>query len=141
MGLSGRATTAVAKAIAWALHLDDLGVVEKAVQNGGGGRDIVQEFSPFLDRAVGSHEGGAVLVTAHNDLQKHLPGFGRQHLESHIIDEQQIGLEVASQASIQLGWGLIGLELAHQVEDGAVKDLEPGFDGVVADGLGQVALD
>ena len=36
--------------------------------------------------------------------------------------------------------GLVGLELVDQVEDGAIQDLEPRLDDMVADGLGQVAF-
>ena len=39
----------MAEAVASAFHLDDLGVMERAVQNGCGGRDIVEELSPFFN--------------------------------------------------------------------------------------------
>lgn len=134
------ASSAVAKSIASAFDLDDFGVVEEAVQNGGGRWNVVEQLAPFLDGPIGGHEGGAGFVTAHDDLQEHFSGFGRQDFEPHVIDEQQIGFEIAGQGAIQLGRGLIGLKFPNHVEDRPVENLEAGFNGMVADGLSQVAL-
>ena len=49
---------------------DDFDVVEKSVEDGAGGRDVAKELSPFLDGAVGGHQGGAVFVATHDDLQE-----------------------------------------------------------------------
>lgn len=133
-------SSAVAQSIASAFDLDDLGVVEEAVEDGRGGGHIVEQLAPFLDGPIGSHERGAGFVTAHDDFQEHFPGLGRQDLESHVIDDQEIGFEIAAQGAVQLFRGLIGLKLPDHVEDGAVEDLEAGFDEVVADGLNQMAL-
>ena len=82
----------MAQAIAPAFHLDDLGVVEKAIQDGRGGRNIVEEFPAFFDGPIGGHQGGTVFIAAHDDLQEHFPGFGREDFESHVVDLQEVGL-------------------------------------------------
>src|SRR5581483_5783534 len=130
----------VPEAVTSAVHLDDLGVMEKAVQNGCGGRDIVEELSPFFNGPVGGHERRSVFIASHDDLQKNFPGFGREYFESHIIDLQKVGLEIAGQGPIQLGGRLIGLEFTDQIKDGTVDHLEARFDEMVTNGLDQVTL-
>jgi hypothetical protein len=78
-------------------HRDDFGVVEQPIEDGAGGRHVAKELSPFFDGTVGGHQGGAVFVAAHDDFQEDFAAFGRQDLESHIVDEQEIGLEIFSQ--------------------------------------------
>ena len=76
------------KSVAAALHGNDFGMMKEPVQDGGGSRHVVEEFSPLLDRPIGSHESGSVFVAAHDDLEKRFSGFGRQDFESHIINDQ-----------------------------------------------------
>ena len=64
--------------------------MEKAVQNGSGSGDIADEFAPFFQRAVGGHQGRAQLVAAHDDLKEVFAGFGRQLLDAHVVDDQQV---------------------------------------------------
>ena len=69
-------------------------MMQQAVEDRAGGRDIAEQFAPFFDRSIGSHHGGTVLVTAHDDFQEDLAAFLRQDFESHIVNDEQIGLEV-----------------------------------------------
>ena len=128
------------QAVTSAFHLDDLGVMEKTVQNGRGGGDIVEEFSPFFDWPVGGHEGRSVFIPPHDDLQEHFPGFGRQDFESHVIDLQQVGLQIAGQTAAQFGRRLVGLEFTDQVKDRTIDDLETCFDEVITNGLKQMTF-
>ena len=107
-------------------------MVKEAVQDGRGSGHIVEQLAPFLDGAVGGHERGAGFIAAHDDLQEHFPGFGRQDFEPHVIDNQQVGFEVAAQGAIEFLRGLIGLKFPDHVEDGTVEDLEAGFDEVIS---------
>ncbi len=54
-------------------NVDDLRVMQEAIQDGGGGRNIADEFAPFLDGPVGGHHGGAFLVATHDDLEEIFP--------------------------------------------------------------------
>jgi hypothetical protein len=91
-----------------------------------------------LDGAVAGHEGGTILVTAHDHFQEVFPGMLGQRFESHVIDDQKIGLEIAAQDPVLLVEGFVFEEVAHQIEDGAIEDLEVELDGFVAKSLGQV---
>jgi hypothetical protein len=66
---------------------NDLGMMKQAIKDGAGGRNVVEEFAPFFDRPIGSHHGGTVFVTAHNDLQEDFTAFLRQDFEAHIVDK------------------------------------------------------
>ena len=130
----------MAEPVAAALHRNDFGVMEEPVQNRSGSGHVIQEFAPFLNWPVGSHESGFIFITTHHDFKKHFAGFGRQDLESHVINDQEIRLEITAQGSVQLRGRLVGLELLDQVKDGAVKNLEARFDDMIADGLSQMTF-
>ena len=75
---------------------DDFGVVQQSVEDGAGGRHVAKELSPFLDGPVGGHQGGAVFVAAHEYLQEDFAALGRQDLEPHVVNDEQIGLKIFS---------------------------------------------
>src|SRR6185437_11057470 len=62
------AAGAVAQAVAAAGDGDHLGVVQEAVEDGGGGGHVADELAPVLQRAVAGHHGRADLVASHDDL-------------------------------------------------------------------------
>jgi len=45
-----------------AIHREDLGVVQEAVEDGRSAGDVAQEFASVFQRAVAGHHGGAGLV-------------------------------------------------------------------------------
>ena len=130
----------VLDAIASALDGDDAGVVEEAVEDGAGGGDIAQEFAPFFERAVAGHEGGAVFVTAEDDLHEVLGGVLWQGFEPHVVDDEQGRGEVTAKGLFLVASGFVAQEVADQLEDGAVEDFEAHLDGAITDGLSQMRL-
>ena len=90
-------------AVAFALDFDEVGVVEKAVENGGGGGDVADEFTPFFEGAVGGHEGGAEFVTAHDDLEEVFAGFGWELFDAHVVYDEQVAFEGAFQGAFVAG--------------------------------------
>ena len=44
--------------------------------------------------------------------------------EAHVVNDDQIGLEVSAQGLVLLVEGFVFHEVAHQIEDGAVEHLE-----------------
>ena len=121
-------------------YRDDFGVVEQSVEDGAGGRHVAQELSPFLDGTVGGHQGGAVFVAAHDDLQEDFAAFWRQDLEPHVVNDEEIGLEIFSQQAALASLGCLSGKLTHQVEHRAVEHQEAGLDGLDSDGLSQMAF-
>ena len=119
---------------------DDFCMVEDPIEDGAGGRNIVEQFAPFFDRAIGGHQSGAIFITAHDDLQEDFAALNRENFESHVIDDEQVGFEIFGQQAAFTSLGLFGEEFAHEIEDGAVKNEEAGFDGLLTDGLGEMTF-
>jgi hypothetical protein len=47
-----------------------MAVVQEAVEHGGDGRAVAEQFPPVLDRAVGGDQSARAFVTTHDDLQQ-----------------------------------------------------------------------
>ena len=54
---------------------NDFSVMEQAVENGAGGRDVARELSPSFDGTIGGHQGETAFIAAHDDLQDSLLYF------------------------------------------------------------------
>ena len=132
---------AVFEAVAPTGDLEDFGVVQKAVEDGGGGGNVTEEFAPFFEGAVGGHEGGAQFVAAHDDFEEVFAAFGRELFDAHVVDDEEIAAEVVVEDFL-MPLGVVGVvtEVGEDVEDGTVEDGFAEFDQGVADGLGEVAL-
>lgn len=115
-------------------------MVQEAVEDGAGRRHVGEEFAPVLQRAVAGHDGGAVFVTAHDHFQQILPRGLGQGFEAHVVDDDQVGLEVAAQGFVLLFEGFGFEEVADQVEDRAVEHFLALLDGFVAQRLGQMGF-
>ena len=77
--------------------------MEETVEDGAGGGDVLEELAPVFEGTVTGHDGGAGLVASHDDFEEVLAGVLGQLLEAHVVDDEQIGLEVAAQEAVTLG--------------------------------------
>jgi hypothetical protein len=128
------------EAITFAGDGDDLGVVQEPVDDGPGGGHIAEQFAPFFQWSVAGHDGGTVFVTAHDDFQQVFAGVFWQLFQAHVVNDDQVGFQVFADGLVHLVKGFVFHEVAHQIEDGAVEDMEVLADGLVADGLGQMGF-
>ena len=126
--------------VAFSFDFDDVGVMEETVEDGRGSWDIADEFAPFFKGAVGGHEGRAQFLAAHDDIEEVFAGLGRELLGAHVVDDEEVALEVALHGAFVLFLGSVFAQVGEDVEDGAVKDDFTGFDQLVAYGLGEVAF-
>ena len=60
------------------------------------------------DRSVAFPPRRAVFVTAHDDFQKNFAAFGRKDFEPHVVNDEQIGLEIFVEQTSLGGQGLLG---------------------------------
>ena len=114
--------------------------MQEPVENGPGGGHVAQKFAPFLQRAVAGHDGGTVFVTAHDDFQQILAGVFGQLFETHVVNDDQIGLQVFTQGFVLLVEGFVLHEVPDQIEDRTVEHQKVHLDGLVADGLGKMGF-
>ena len=64
----------------------------------------------------------------------------RQRLEAEVVDDQQVGGEVALEPLVGRAVSAAGVEVAQELVGGGVEDLEALAGGLVGDGLGEVGL-
>jgi len=69
--------------------LENMSVMEQAVQHGGDGGTIAEQLAPVVDWSVRCDQRARPLIAAHDDLQQFLGGGQRQLAHSQIIDDQQ----------------------------------------------------
>jgi hypothetical protein len=53
--------------------LDDLGMLQEAIQDRGRGGHIADELAPILERSVRGHHSAADFVAAKDDLEQEFP--------------------------------------------------------------------
>jgi len=64
-------------------------MMEEAIEHGGDGRAVSQQFAPVLDRSVGSEHRTGAFVASHDDLQQFLGGCDGQLAHAQIIDDEE----------------------------------------------------
>ena len=128
------------EAITAAGNGDDLRVVKKAVEDGAGCRNIVEQFAPFFDRTIGGHHGGTVFVTAHDNFEEDFSTLRGKDFQPHVVDNEQIGFKIFFQEAAFGGLSWVEEKFTHQIKDGAIKDEEAGFDRFLSDGLSEMAF-
>ena len=69
--------------------LEDVAVMQQAVEHGGDGGDVAEQFSPVFDGTVRSQQCAGALVAAHDDLQQILGRGQRQLAHAEVIDDEQ----------------------------------------------------
>ena len=84
----------VAQAVTFTFERDDLGMLEQPVQYRPGGRDVSNEFSPVFNRTVAGHQCRTQFITPHYHFKKIFAGIFRQLFESHVINNEQIRLQI-----------------------------------------------
>jgi len=130
----------VFEAEALALEGDDLGVVEEPVEDGGGAWHVADELAPIFEWSVAGHDGASGLVSPHDDLEEVFAAVPGELLHAHVVDDEEIGSEVAGERVVVVFDRFFVEEVADDIEDGPVEHGSPLLDGGVADGLGDVGL-
>lgn len=93
--------------VAFAFERNDFGLLEEAVEYGGGAWDVTDEFPPVFERSVAGHDGAAGLMSAHDDLEEVFAAAFWELLHAHVIDDEQIRLEVACERGVVLFNGFL----------------------------------
>ena len=114
--------------------------MQEAVDDGASRGHIAEQLAPFFQGPVAGHNGGFVFVAPHDDFQQVFAGVFWQLLEPHVINDNEVRLQVSAEGLVLLVEGFVFHEVAHQIEDGAIEHEEVLTDGLVADGLGQMGF-
>src|SRR5690606_37800712 len=93
-----------------------------------------------LERPVGGHHCAAQFVATHEDFEQKLSAPFWELFDSHVIEDQEIGLEVLCHDLVMPLERLVVHQVADRIEDAAIEDGEAGLDQSAADALGQVTF-
>jgi hypothetical protein len=94
-------------------------------------------FPPVLKRAVWCHHVRAGLIAAYHHLEEALSRTSGQLLHLHVIDDQQVRLELLGQQLVLLAQHLVVKEVTDQVEDRSIVDGVPDLDRLPSNRLDQ----
>ena len=120
--------------------LEDVGMVQQAVEQRGDGRGIAQQLPPVVDGSVRREQGRGPLVAAHDQLQEVFGRGVRQLAHPEVVDdEERDGAQRSEEGlarAVERGLGdLLNERMGFVVEDPIAL-----LDGGAANGLREVTL-
>jgi len=86
-----------------------------------------------------SPDEAAHLVPAHDHFEQVLTCSGWKALQPHVVDDQQIGLQVLGQDLVLAAVGIVQFEVPNHVENAAVLHGEVCLDRLISERLGEMA--
>jgi len=92
-------------------------VLEEPVEYCGCCGHVSDEFSPVFDGSVGGHDGRAVFVSPHNDLEEVFARTFRQLFHAHVVDDEHVGFEVFRQHFLLAAQRFVVQEVTHHIEN------------------------
>ena len=98
------------------------------------------KLAPLFDGPVRGHDGRAQFVSSHDDLEEILAGLRGEFLKTHVVEDEEIGLKVASDDLDGLAQGVDLHELRDGVEDRAIENAERGLRSLMTDGLDEMGF-
>src|SRR4051794_7662786 len=140
-GRGGRAgEVAVFEAVAVAFEREDLGVVDEAVDHGGGGDFVAEDLAPGAERLVAGDDQRGAFVAAADEHEHEVGGVRvKRDVADLVADEQRDALEAGElvvEAAGSLGVG----EQRDPLGRGAEGDALAGEAGADPQGDGEVGL-
>jgi hypothetical protein len=130
----------LAESIAGALDLDDLGVMEQAIEQGGGDDLVAEDVAPFAEAAVGGEDHGAALVTGVDELEEQVGAAGGDRQVADLVDDQQGVAGDEADALLELSFALGLGQRGDDVGKRAEVDALAGLDGLDAERRGEMGL-
>ncbi len=128
------------ESIALDLHLDDLGVGEEPVEDGGRRGHIAEELPPVFRGPVGRDEGGDHFVTADEDLEHVFGRAGTELFHAEVLEHEQVHAGELFDEVASLPRGLRFEEVLGEVEGASEDHPVPGADRADRDCDGGVRL-
>src|SRR4029077_1755465 len=123
----------LAESIAGALDLDDLGVVEQAIEQGGGDDLDAEDVAPFAEAAVGGEDHGAALVAGIDELEEQVGAAGGDRQVSDLVDDEQGVAGDEANALLELSFALGLGQRGDDVSQGSEVDALAGLDRLNAE--------
>jgi hypothetical protein len=98
-----------AHAVAVAADVDDVAVVQEAVDQGGGHDVVAEDLAPLLEALVGGEDGGGVLVAAGHELEEEHGAVAGDGQVADLVDNEdgRVGQGLETLAEVPGGLGLL----------------------------------
>ena len=77
------------KTVARSFDLDDHGMVEQAVKQGGGDDGIAEDVTPFGEAAIEGEDRGALLVAGVDELEEQITAARDDRQVADLVDDQE----------------------------------------------------
>jgi len=126
--------------VAVATDVDDVAVMQDAVEECGGHDVVAEDVAPLLERLVGGEDGGGPFIAPADELEEqHGPGAGVGQVADLVHDEEsRMGEDLEPMGEPPGGLGFLqGLD---EVGQGAVVEAAPLLSGLEGEGDHKVAL-
>jgi hypothetical protein len=138
--LFSSALSALMKAKALPLHLNDLGVSQEPIKNGGGCRYVTQELPPILSRSICGNQCGTRFVTAHKDFEEIFGGTGAELLHAEVLKDKKIDARELIDESAPFARGFSFGKILSQIENTPNDGSVAGSDGTDGNSNGDVGF-
>ena len=139
-GRGDAAEVSVFEPVGVAFEGDDFGVVDEAVDHGGGDDVVAEHFAPAAEGLVDGDDQGGAFVAGGDELEEQVRRFGFEGDVADLVDDEQRvaaeALEVVLQDAVVVGVG----EPVDPFGGGGEGDAVPGVAGPDAQADGQVGL-
>src|SRR3954454_6989143 len=136
----GAAEVAVAQPVGVALEGEDLGVVDEAVDHGGGHDVVGEDLAPAPERLVAGADEGGAFVAGRDELEEQVRRLGLERDVADLVDDQQRVAAEADQLWLQSAGGVGVGEAGDPLAGGGERDPVPGLAGPDGQPDGQVGL-
>ena len=114
--------------------------MQEPVQDRRGRGNIAEQLSPVLQRPVRGHYRRSCLIPPHDYFKQIFAGTLGQLLDAHVIDYQQIRLEIFGHYILLTGECFIVQKVPYSIEDRAISNSEAALDSLVSNRLNQVTF-
>ena len=128
------------ESVTGAFDLDDDGVVQQPVEQGGGHHWVAEHLGPFGEVAVGGEDHGAFFVAGADQLEEQIGAFLGQRQVADLIDDEKGGSAVKAQLVGDLSGAMGDNQRVNQVSQGAAIDAVAGLDRGDPQGTGEMAF-
>src|SRR5580693_6073323 len=88
-GRGDAAQIAVFEPVAVSFQGDDVGVVDEAVDHGGGDGVVAEDLAPAAEWLVGGDDEAGPLVAAGDELEEQVRGLGLESDVADLVDDQE----------------------------------------------------
>ncbi len=141
VGRSGLRVVTVLHPVTRSLDYDIFGVVEEAVEDGGGdGAIVVENRGPLLEGLVGGHDEGPSLVALTDDLEEEIGAVLIDGEVTNLVQEEDVGATVSAKLAFEQASLLSGGEIIDDA-DGVGEEHRVAFlAGGEPEGGGKVGL-